>query len=187
VLPYTVGDYIAKTKLDPVSTGAFEFRAAEDGVRVFTKNLLSIQGRRTVDSFHRELGRIVWDYCGMSRTATGLEEAIGKIQALREEFWKDVRVAGEDEELNQSLEKAGRVADFFELAELMCRDALQRNESCGGHFREEYQTPDGEALRNDAEFTYAAAWNWEGQGRPQSLEKEPLGFEYVHPSQRSYK
>ena len=130
-----------------------------------TKRLLSINGHRTVDSFHRELGKIVWDYCGMSRNAPGLERALDKIRELREEYWRDVSVPGSAEELNQSLEKAGRVADFFELAELMCIDALDRNESCGGHFREEYQTPDGEALRDDDDFSYVAAWEYQGPGR----------------------
>jgi succinate dehydrogenase / fumarate reductase flavoprotein subunit len=187
VLPYTIGDYIAKTKFEKLDASHPEIRAAEAGVQALTSRLLGIQGRRTVDSFHRELGKVVWEYCGMSRTARGLEKAIGEIRRLREEFWQDVRVAGNGEELNQSLEKAGRVADFFELAELMCRDALHRNESCGGHFREEYETQEGEAQRNDEEFSYVAAWNWEGEGRPHSLHREPLNFEYVHPSQRSYK
>lgn len=187
VLPYTIGDYIAKTKLEKVNAAHAAFLDAEEDVRRRTHRLLGIQGSRTVDSFHRELGKLVWDYCGMSRTAEGLEHAIGKISELRDEFWNDVRVAGQGEELNQSLEKAGRVSDFFELAELMCRDALYRQESCGGHFREEYQTPDGEAQRNDEDYSYVAAWNWEGEGNPHTLEREPLAFEYVHPSQRSYK
>ncbi len=129
-----------------------------------TKRLLSINGHHTVDDFHRRLGKIVWDYCGMSRNAPGLERAIGEIRELREQYWTDVKVAGSADDLNQSLEKAGRVADFFELAELMCLDALQRNESCGAHFREEYQTPDGEAQRNDEEFSYVAAWEYQGPG-----------------------
>jgi succinate dehydrogenase / fumarate reductase flavoprotein subunit len=129
----------------------------------------------------------MWDYCGMSRTATGLQTAIGKIRELREEYWKNVDVVGSDKELNQALEHAGRVGDFLELAELMCIDALQRNESCGGHFREEYQTPDGEALRDDEHYAYVAAWEFQGLDQPPGLHKEPLHFEYVHPSQRSYK
>src|SRR6185312_10169798 len=145
VLPYTIGDYIAKNKFEKVDSAHAEFRGAEEGVRAVTERLLSIKGARTVDSFHRELGRIVWDDCGMSRTASGLEQAIHKIRALREEYWQNVNVPGGSDDLNQSLEKAGRVADFFELAELMCIDGLQRNESCGAHFREEYQTADGEA------------------------------------------
>lgn len=187
VLPYTIGNYIAQTKLEKVDVSHPEFRNAETQVDCITRKFLAIKGKRTVDSFHRELGKLVWDYCGMSRTATGLEFAIGKIRELREEYWGNVNVLGSADELNQSLEKAGRVADFFELAELMCMDALQRNESCGGHFREEYQTPDGEARRNDDEFSYVAAWEYQGEGREPALHKEHLNFEYVHPSQRSYK
>jgi succinate dehydrogenase / fumarate reductase flavoprotein subunit len=140
-----------------------------------------------VDSFHRELGKLMWDYCGMSRTAEGLRTALTKIPELREQFWHDVKVLGDGEELNQSLEKAGRVADFFELAELICYDALDRDESCGGHFREEYQTPEGEASRDDERYSYVAAWGFRGVGNTPELHKEPLDFEYVHPSQRSYK
>jgi succinate dehydrogenase / fumarate reductase flavoprotein subunit len=149
--------------------------------------LLSIKGKRTVDSFHRELGKIMWDECGMSRTAAGLKKAIGQIRNLRDEYWQNVNVPGSGDDLNQSLEKAGRVADFFELGELMCIDALERNESCGGHFREEYQTPDGEAQRDDEHFSYVAAWGYRGPGSAPELNKEPLEFNYVHPSQRSYK
>src|SRR6202453_1917474 len=152
ILPYTVGDYIAKTKREKIDTDAAEFRSAEACVAEQTKKLLSIRGHHTVDAFHRKLGKIVWDYCGMSRTGAGLEEAIGKIRELRDKFWRDVNVPGSGEDLNQSLEKAGRVADFFELAELMCIDALDRNESCGGHFREEFQTPEGEAQRDDEHY-----------------------------------
>ena len=187
VLPYTVGDYLAKAKPAPADVSHAAFREAEASVQSVTQRLMSIQGKRSVDSFHRELGKIVWDDCGMSRNAHGLEHAIGKIRELREEYWQNVRVLGAADDLNQSLEKAGRVADFFELSELMCRDALERNESCGGHFREEYQTPDGEARRNDDEFSYAAAWQYQGGGAPHVLHKESLEFEYVHPSQRSYK
>jgi len=148
---------------------------------------LSINGDRTVDSFHRELGHIMWEYCGMERTEEGLTKAIGLIRGLRDEFWARVKVPGTGEQLNQNLEKAGRVADFFELGELMCIDALHRRESCGGHFRAESQTPDGEALRHDDEFSYVAAWEYAGDsGRP-TLHKEQLEFEYVHPSTRSYK
>jgi len=184
ILPYTVGDFIAKNKADQLDTSHPAFREAETAVHEMTSRLLSIQGKRTVDSFHRELGKIMWDQCGMSRTAAGLDQAIVKIRELREQYWQDVKVLGTGEELNQSLEKAGRVADFFELAELMCLDARERNESCGGHFREEYQTPDGEAQRDDEHFSYAAAWEYQKQP---VLNKEPLEFEYVHPSQRSYK
>ena len=187
VLPYTIGDYIANHKFEKVDVSHVEFRAAEEGVQAMTERLLSIKGTRTVDSFHRELGRLVWDDCGMSRTAPGLEQAIHKIRALREEYWQNVNVPGSSDDLNQSLEKAGRVADFFELAELMCIDGLQRDESCGAHFREEYQTPDGEAQRNDAEFSYVSAWEYKGLDHAPELHKEPLEFEYVHPSQRSYK
>jgi succinate dehydrogenase / fumarate reductase flavoprotein subunit len=187
ILPYTVGDYIAKSTLEKIDARHPEFARAEAGVADMTKRLLSINGHHTVDDLHRRLGKIVWDYCGMSRNARGLESALGQIRELREQYWTDVKVAGSADDLNQSLEKAGRVADFFELAELMCIDALQRNESCGGHFREEYQTPDGEAQRNDEEFSYVAAWEYHGPDHSPALNKEPLTFEYVHPSQRSYK
>jgi succinate dehydrogenase / fumarate reductase flavoprotein subunit len=185
VIPYTLGNYLASNKLDKVDAAHPEFAAAEEAVAAKTRTLLDARGTRTVDSFHRELGKIMWDGCGMSRTAQGLESAIEKIRDLREQYWRDVRVLGGDEEINQSLEKAGRVADFFELAELMCLDARNRNESCGGHFREEYQTPDGEALRDDENYSYVAAWEY--TGAEPKLNKEPLTFEYVHPSQRSYK
>jgi succinate dehydrogenase / fumarate reductase flavoprotein subunit len=158
-----------------------------EGVAARTRALLDAKGTRTVDSFHRELGKIMWDDCGMSRNAAGLESAIVKIRELRAEYWRDVRVLGGGEEINQSLEKAGRVADFFELAELMCLDARDRNESCGAHFREEYQTPDGEALREDEQYSYVAAWEYAGEDQAPKLNKEALTFEYVHPSQRSYK
>jgi len=187
ILPYTVGDYIATNKTEQLSVTHPAFRQAEACVQEMTKRLLSINGKRTVDSFHRELGKIMWDQCGMSRNAAGLEQAIEKIRELRQEYWQDVKVLGSGEELNQSLEKAGRVADFFELAELICLDARQRDESCGGHFREEYQTADGEAQRDDEHFSYAAAWEYQGQDAQPVLNKEPLEFEYVHPSQRSYK
>jgi succinate dehydrogenase / fumarate reductase flavoprotein subunit len=187
ILPYTIGDYLATEKLAPVDASHAAFREAERLVDCQVSRLLDIKGTRSVDSFHRELGKLMWEYCGMSRNAQGLKEALEKIPALRNEFWQDVRVPGTREELNQNLEKAGRVADFFELAELMCIDALHRNESCGGHFREEYQTPDGEALRDDANYAYVAAWEFRGVGGEPVLHKEPLEFHYVHPSQRSYK
>ena len=187
VAPYTIGHYLAGRAPESVTTDHSEFHGAMESVAVRTRSLLAAKGTRTVDSFHRELGKIAWDYCGMSRNAAGLEAAIGKIRELRGQYWRDVKVPGAEAEINQSLEKAGRVADFFELAELMCLDALERRESCGGHFREEYQTPDGEALRNDEEFSYAAAWEYAGEDQPARLHKEPLTFEYVHPSQRSYK
>jgi succinate dehydrogenase / fumarate reductase flavoprotein subunit len=187
IVPYTVGNYLATNKFPAVLDTAPEVKQAVACVKQTIELLLSIKGKRTVDSFHRELGKIVWDYCGMSRTAEGLESAIGQIRALQEEYWKNVNVPGSGEDLNQSLEKAGRVADFFELAELMCIDALDRNESCGGHFREEYQTPEGEAQRDDEHYSYVAAWDYRGPGNPPTLTKEPLEFHYVHPSQRSYK
>jgi len=187
VIPYTLGDYLANNKLEPVSVSHPDVRNTVVSAETTLKRLLSVNGRRTVDSFHRQLGKIVWDYCGMSRNAAGLQHAIGEIQSLRQEYWQNVRVPGTGDDFNQSLEKAGRVADFFELAELMCVDALHRNESCGGHFREEYQTPDGEAQRDDENFSYVAAWEYGGAGNPATLVKEPLEFDYVHPSQRSYK
>ncbi|MDQ6708159.1 MAG: fumarate reductase/succinate dehydrogenase flavoprotein subunit, partial [Acidobacteriota bacterium] len=187
VLPYTIGNYLAGAKTGKLDASHPEFRAAEAGVQAFTNKLLSIKGKRTVASFHRELGKLVWDYCGMSRNAKGLQTAIGTIRSLREEFWSGVLVGGAGEELNQSLEIAGRVADFFELAELMCMDALDRKESAGGHFREEFQTPDGEALRDDEHYSYVAAWEYAGENRAPVLHQEPLEFQYVHPSQRSYK
>ena len=187
IVPYTVGNYLATNKFPAVLDTAPEVKQAVGCVKQTIDLLLSIKGKRTVDSFHRELGKIVWDYCGMSRTAEGLESAIVQIRALQEEFWKNVNVPGSGDDLNQSLEKAGRVADFFELGELMCIDALDRNESCGGHFREEYQTPDGEAKRDDENYSYVAAWDYRGPGNAPGLTKEPLEFHYVHPSQRSYK
>jgi succinate dehydrogenase / fumarate reductase, flavoprotein subunit len=187
VLPYTIGDYLASTKLDKVDAENPASREAVSGAVEMTNRLLSIQGSRSVDSFHRELGKLLWEYCGMARNAQGLEHALKRIPEIREDFWKNVRVLGSGEELNQSLEKAGRVADFLEFGELMCLDAFHRKESCGGHFREEYQTPEGEALRDDENFSYVAAWEYQGPGKPPALNKEPLEFEYVHPSQRSYK
>ena len=187
VIPYTLGDYLASTKLAPVTTEHPEFVAAREAVEARTKRLLSINGSRTVDSFHRELGGILWDKCGMARDAAGLKQALIEIPKLREEFWRDVKVPGTGAELNQSLEKAGRVADFLEFAELMCLDALQREESCGGHFRTEHQTADGEAKRDDEHFTYVAAWEYAGEGKSPVLHKEPLTFENVHLSTRSYK
>lgn len=187
IIPYTIGNYIATHKFATVDESSSEVAGAVAGVRQTIDKLLSIKGKRTVDSFHRELGKIMWDECGMSRTAQGLEKAIGQIRALREEFWQNVNVPGSGDDLNQSLEKAGRVADFFELGELMCIDARERNESCGGHFREEYQTADGEAQRDDEHYCYAAAWGYGGPDGKPTLTKEPLEFHYVHPSQRSYK
>jgi succinate dehydrogenase / fumarate reductase flavoprotein subunit len=187
VLPYTMGDYLASSKLPKVSPDHAESRAAVEGVHARVKQLLSIRGKRTVDDFHRSLGKILWEHCGMARTAGGLRVALQQIPELREEYWRNVIVPGVGEEFNQSLERAGRVGDFFELAELMCLDALERNESCGGHFREEYQTPDGEAQRDDANYSYVAAWQYQGRGALPALSKEPLNFEHCLPSQRSYK
>jgi succinate dehydrogenase / fumarate reductase, flavoprotein subunit len=187
IVPYTVGDYLASNKFTSVNESHPEVRNAVACAQQTIQKLLSIKGKRTVDSYHRELGKIVWDYCGMSRTAAGLNTAIEQIRGLRDEYWENLNVPGSAADLNQSLEKAGRVADFFELAELMCIDARERNESCGGHFREEYQTAEGEAQRDDENYAYAAAWGYRGYGNYPELSKEPLEFEHVHPSQRSYK
>jgi succinate dehydrogenase / fumarate reductase flavoprotein subunit len=187
IIPNTIGNYLASHKPAKVDASHPSFRDAESAVAERTKKLLSIKGKRTVSSFHRELGKIMWDYCGMSRNESGLKHALQTIPELRSEFWRDVNVPGSGVELNQSLERAGRVADFLELGELMCIDALHRTESCGGHFREESQTPDGEALRDDANFSYVAAWEYAGAGRSPILNKEPLVFENVKLSQRSYK
>jgi succinate dehydrogenase / fumarate reductase, flavoprotein subunit len=187
VIPNTIGDYLASQRLSKVDATHEAFREATNAVGERTKKFLSIDGKRTVMSFHRELGRLMWEYCGMSRNEAGLKLALEKIPELRQEFWRDVNVPGSDVELNQALEKAGRVADFLELAELMCIDALHRTESCGAHFREESQTPDGEALRDDANFAYVAAWQYAGDDRAPILNKEPLVFENVKLSQRSYK
>ncbi|MGI5416765.1 fumarate reductase/succinate dehydrogenase flavoprotein subunit [Actinomadura luteofluorescens] len=185
VLPNTIGDYIARNSLPPVAETAIG--EAQERVRTRIERLLSIDGDRSVDSFHRELGHIMWEYCGMERTEEGLRKALDLIPALREEFWTRVKVTGKGEELNQQLEKAGRVADFFELAELMVVDALHRAESCGGHFRAESQDEEGEAKRDDDNFGYVAAWEWAGEDAQPVLHKEALNFEYVKPTQRSYK
>jgi succinate dehydrogenase / fumarate reductase flavoprotein subunit len=188
VLPYTIGDYLAPMLGDePPPTDHPAFVEATAGVQGRLDALLAVKGTRSVDWFHRQLGKILWDYCGMARSAPGLEKAIGEIAALKDEFHTDVRVLGENETLNQSLEKAGRVADFFELGHLMCVDALNRNESCGGHFREEYQTEEGEALRDDDGQAYVGAWAFTGPASKPELHKEPLHFEYVKLAQRSYK
>ncbi len=186
VLPYTIGDYIAGTKLAKVDNTHAEFKAAEESVRAQTKRFLDIKGKRSVDSFHKELGKIMWEHCGMARTKEGLTEALKLIPALKEEFWSNLNVPGSGDNLNQALENAGRVADFIELGELMCRDALEREESCGGHFRVEYQEA-GEAKRNDDDFAYVAAWEFAGEGKAPILNKEPLVYENVHLSTRSYK
>jgi succinate dehydrogenase / fumarate reductase flavoprotein subunit len=187
VVPLTIGDYLASAKPAAITDDHPEVRATINAVREQTQRLLSIGGKRTSQSFHRELGKLMWEYCGMARSAEGLKKALAAIPKLRAEFWKDLHVPGRGEELNQSLEHAGRVADFLELAELMCLDALHREESCGGHFRIEHQTPDGEALRHDDQFAYVAAWEFAGEGKPPVLNKEPLAFENVALSQRSYK
>jgi succinate dehydrogenase / fumarate reductase flavoprotein subunit len=187
VLPYTIGDYFVSSKPAKPSTSMPEFKQAEEAVQALTKKLLSINGKRTVTSFHRELGKLLWEKCGMARTEKGLKEALQRIPQLREEFWKNVKVTGQNGQFNQDLEYAGRVADFLEFAELLCLDALQRRESCGGHFRTEFQTPDGEALRDDEHFAYVAAWEYQGPGKEPRLHKESLVYEDVHMSTRSYK
>ncbi|HET8932987.1 MAG TPA: fumarate reductase/succinate dehydrogenase flavoprotein subunit [Polyangiales bacterium] len=187
IIPSTVGNYLAQTKLEAVSETTAEARDVLKNAEERVKRLLSINGSRSPDSFHKELGKLCWDNCGMARDAKGLKEALKRIPELREEFWKNLRVIGQGESLNQTLEKAGRVADFLEFGELMCLDALTREESCGGHFRTEHQTEEGEAKRDDANFTYAAAWEWKGEKEAPALHKERLEFEYVKPTQRSYK
>ncbi|WP_179228930.1 fumarate reductase/succinate dehydrogenase flavoprotein subunit [Parenemella sanctibonifatiensis] len=186
VLPNTINDYLADGPFEKVDPQAPEVVEAITGVRERVEKLLSINGEHTVDEIHKKLGNIMWEYCGMERTEEGLKKAIGMIRELREDFWTNVKVTGSNEELNQALERAGRLADFLELGELMCIDALHRRESCGGHFRAESQTPDGEALRHDDEFAYVAAWEWTGGDKP-VLHKEPLEYEYVEMKQRSYK
>jgi len=187
VLPYTIGHYFASSDLAKPSTAHAEFKKVEADVRTGAERLLSIQGKRTVTSLHRELGRLLWEKCGMARNAAGLKEALDRIPALRQEFWNNVNVTGEEGELNQNLEYAGRVVDFMEFAELLCLDAWHRNESCGGHFREEFQTEDGEAKRDDLHFAYVAAWECQGPDKAPALHKEPLIYEEVHMSTRSYK
>ncbi|HUF66497.1 MAG TPA: fumarate reductase/succinate dehydrogenase flavoprotein subunit [Gemmatimonadaceae bacterium] len=187
VLPYTIGDYIAGSRLPKLDAGSPAVRAVQEEVETGVQRLLSVNGGRTVDSFHRELGQVMWEHCGMARNADGLKRALSVVPRIREEFWRDVNVTGSDAELNQALEKAGRVADFLELAELMVVDALHREESCGGHFREEYQTPEGEALRRDQEFSYVAAWEHTGDHGQPRLHREVLEFESVKLAQRSYK
>jgi succinate dehydrogenase / fumarate reductase flavoprotein subunit len=187
ILPATVPDYLAGTKLERVGSDHPAVRQAEAEARERSARLLGIRGKRTVDSFHRELGHLLWEHCGMARNEAGLRKALARIPALREEFWSNVLVVDGSEEVNPSLERAGRVADFLELAELLCLDALHRRESCGGHFREESQTADGEAKRDDANFSYAAAWEHSGDLAKPALHKEPLTFEHVHLAERSYK
>jgi succinate dehydrogenase / fumarate reductase flavoprotein subunit len=187
IVPYTLSDYVATARPGPVATDHPEFARVEDDVKSRIGKLLGIKGSRTVDSIHQELGKVLWDYCGMVRCESGLKSALERVSEIRDEFWRNVNVVGANEEFNQALEKAGRVADFLELAELMCIDALQREESCGCHLREECQTPDGEARRNDAEFAYVAAWEYKGPDQYPVLHKEALSFQYVPLTQRSYK
>jgi succinate dehydrogenase / fumarate reductase flavoprotein subunit len=187
VIPYTLGHYLASHKLEKVDESHPEARAAVAAAEERIRRLLAVEGKRTVTSFHRELGKIMWEHCGMSRNRADLEAALQKIPALREEFWQNVTVPGSASDLNQSLEMAGRVADFLELGELMCLDALEREESCGGHFREEHQTSEGEALRDDEHFAHVAAWEYAGEGRKPIRNVEPLTFDHVHLQTRSYK
>jgi succinate dehydrogenase / fumarate reductase, flavoprotein subunit len=187
VIPYTLANYLGGHQFAPISTDHDAFREAEDSVQQRLNAMLRIKGSETARHLHRELGRILWDYVGMSRNDAGLRTALAAIPQLRERFWQNLSVPGDPNNLNKNLEYAGRVADYLEFAELLTLDALHRTESCGGHFREESQTPDGEALRNDAEFSYAAAWEFTGVGAPPELHREALHFEYVKPSQRSYK
>ena len=187
VIPYTVGDYLAGTPYDKIPTTHEAFKTAEQEVKDRMKKLISIKGTQTVDQLHKKLGKVMWDKCGMSRTEEGLKEAREEVKKIKEEFWNDVKVLGTDEELNQTLEKASRLSDFIELGALMIEDALDRKESCGGHFREEYQTPEGEALRDDENYSYVAAWQYNGDDVAEVLQKEPLVFENVKLTQRSYK
>jgi succinate dehydrogenase / fumarate reductase flavoprotein subunit len=188
ILPYTIGDYLATQKpTQRPGPDASEFRQAEQQVRDGIRKLLTIRGTKTVTEFHKQLGKILWEHCGMARNEKGLNEALKMIPALRDEFWKTVNVTGENEEFNQALERAGRVADYLELAELIVYDALMRDESCGCHFREEHQTPDGECVRNDEQYAYVAAWEYGGPDKKPMLNKEPLVYEEVHLATRSYK
>ena len=187
VLPPMVSDYIAQGGLARHDTGHDAFREAEASVNEKTQKLLAIKGRRTVMELHRELGKLLWNYCGMARNKAGLEHALTVIPQLREQFWEDVNVPGSNGNINQALEHANRLADFLEFAELMVLDALDRDESCGAHFREEHQTAEGEAKRNDAEYSYVSVWEFTGVGKRPNLHKEPLEFEEVHLAERSYK
>ena len=187
VIPYTIGNYLADEIYNKaIETSHQAFEETEKMVAERINTLMNIKGTKTVESFHKRLGKIMWDKCGMARNAKGLEEAIAEIQALKKEFWSDVKIPGSIEEMNPELDKANRVADFIELGELMCKDALNRNESCGGHFREEYQTPDGEALRDDVNYMYVAAWEYKGDHNWE-LHKEPLVYDVIKPTQRNYK
>jgi succinate dehydrogenase / fumarate reductase flavoprotein subunit len=187
IIPYTIGHYLASTALPKVSTDHEAFKEAANCSQARINTLLAVKGQKTARELHRELGRLLWDHVGMSRNEDGLRHALERIPQLREEFWQNVSVPGEPNNLNKNLEYAGRVADYLEFGELLTRDALERRESCGGHFREESQTPDNEALRDDERFAHVAAWEYQGEGRVPARHVEPLTFEYVHPSQRSYK
>jgi succinate dehydrogenase / fumarate reductase flavoprotein subunit len=187
ILPYTIGGFLAESRHEAVKPDHPACAAVEAEVKQLMDRLLAGSGKRTADYFHRALGKIVWESCGMSRNAAGLESAIGQIAELREQFWRDLLVPGSAADFNQALEAAGRTADFFELGELMCRDALLRDESCGAHFREEHQTDEGEASRDDARFSNVAVWQYAGEGNTPGRYEEPLTFEYVKPAQRSYK
>ncbi|MBS1569685.1 MAG: FAD-binding protein, partial [Bacteroidetes bacterium] len=188
VIPYTIADQLAgEIRTGPIKTDTPEFDEAEKHVRGRIEQLLNTKGTEPVDHFHKRLGKVMWEYCGMARNAAGLQKGIEEIRKIRDDFWKNVRVPGKADEFNQELEKAGRVADFLELGELMCKDALHRNESCGGHFREEYQTEEGEALRDDNNFAYVGAWEWKGDPGAAELHKEALKFTVLQLSQRSYK
>jgi succinate dehydrogenase / fumarate reductase flavoprotein subunit len=187
VIPYTIGDYLAGSTLPKVTTDHAAFTEAATNAQSQINKLLSIKGNRGIREIHRELGRIMWDDVGMARTDASLHRALDSIPKLRDEFWHNVSVPGTADNLNQSLEYAGRVADYLEFAELLALDALHRRESAGGHFREESQTPDGEAMRDDDNYSYVAAWEFKGVGKEPELHKEPLVFEEVHPTQRSYK
>jgi succinate dehydrogenase / fumarate reductase flavoprotein subunit len=187
VIPYTIGHYLAGTALPAVSVDHDAFKESTAAVKVRLDTLLTVKGKRSIRDFHRATGAALWDYAGMSRNDAGLKTAIERIRAVREEFWQDVSVPGDQSYMNQALDYAGRVADYLEFGELLALDALHRTESCGGHFREESQTPDGEALRDDEHFSYVAAWEFNGVGQPPTLHQEPLAWENVRPSQRSYK
>jgi succinate dehydrogenase / fumarate reductase flavoprotein subunit len=187
IISDSIGNYLGENRLTRIGTDLPEFHEAEQNVRNRVQKLLDVNGTRSVDSFHKELGNIMWENCGMLRNEAGLKRAIGEIADVREQFWKNVRVTGTNTEFNVALEQAGRVADFLEFAETLCYDALERDESCGAHFREEHQTPDGEAKRNDADYTHVSAWEYKGVGVKPELTVEPLTFESVELTTRSYK
>ena len=187
VAPYTVANYLGGTATPAVSTDHDAFKEAKATAQARIDKVLAVKGKRTIRDFHRNIGQLCWDYVGMARNEDGLKGVIEKIRGLRDEFWQNVSVPGEKTNLNPALDYAGRVADYMEFAELLALDALERRESCGGHFREEYQTPDGEAARRDDEFSYVAAWEFQGVGNRPTMHKEELEFHEVHPSQRSYK